>query len=105
MVVVDDDDDNDNVTRNPQERDLFSPNQAGERSRVGRPNMLPLHDKGLAIAIGTIAKDAGGMGLDIAMHLLMGRLRTCDSRIQVSVFNIRYKEITRVYRLILLSLD
>jgi transcription initiation factor TFIIB len=72
----------DKVSENARERNIFSPDQAKERTRVGGPNSLSLHDKGLATVIGIVDKDATGKGLDATIQLLMGRLRTWDSRIQ-----------------------
>jgi transcription initiation factor TFIIB len=70
------------MPQNAQEWNPFSPDQTREGTGGGRPNTLALHDKGLATVIGIADKDATGKGLDATMHLLMGRLRKWDSRIQ-----------------------
>jgi transcription initiation factor TFIIB len=71
------------MPQNAQEWNPFSPDKAREGTGGGRVNTLALHDKGLATVIGIADKDAAGKGLDATMHLLMGRLRKWDSKIQI----------------------
>lgn len=65
-----------------QERRSFDALQDRERSRVGMPNTLARHDKGLYTVIGKPNKDANGQVIDNSMRVMMERLRTWDYRLQ-----------------------
>jgi transcription initiation factor TFIIB len=68
--------------QNVQERRSFDALQDRERSRVGMPNTLARHDKGLYTVIGKPNKDASGQAIDNSMRVMMERLRTWDYRLQ-----------------------
>jgi transcription initiation factor TFIIB len=57
----------------------FSNAEYEDRSRIGNPTSLAIHDMGLANVIGKTNRDAGGKKMDDAMHTAIQRLRTLDS--------------------------
>lgn len=61
----------------------FSGDEKGERSRIGLPTSLAIHDMGLATAIGMENRDAGGRTLSGSMRSSVERMRTWDRRSQV----------------------
>jgi transcription initiation factor TFIIB len=65
------------------ERNL-SKDERDDRSRVGVPTSLAIHDMGLATVIGTLNKDATGKPLSAYAKHEMKRLRTWDNRSQMN---------------------
>lgn len=65
------------------ERNL-SKDERDDKSRVGIPTSLAIHDMGLATMIGTVNKDATGKPLSAHAKHEMKRLRTWDNRSQMS---------------------
>ena len=65
------------------ERNL-SKDDNNDKSRVGIPSSLAIHDMGLATVIGTANKDATGKPLSAYAKHEMKRLRTWDSRSQMN---------------------
>ena len=61
----------------------FSGDEKGDRSRVGVPTSIAMHDMGLATVIGGLNKDAAGKTLSGSMKSTVERLRTWDRRSQV----------------------
>ncbi|MGI0004532.1 MAG: transcription initiation factor IIB, partial [Candidatus Nitrosotenuis sp.] len=53
------------------------------KSRTGSPNLLAIHDRGLATTIGHVNKDAAGKSLSVPMAQSIKRLRIWDSRGQM----------------------
>ena len=66
-----------------QSGEHFQKEEHEDRSRVGVPTSLAMHDMGLATIIGPIDKDASGKPLSASMKSTIERLRTWDSRSQV----------------------
>ena len=54
------------------------------RARTGAPTSLARHDMGLATMVGKENRDASGTKIDPSINYAMQRLRTCDSRVQLS---------------------
>src|ERR671933_1839376 len=54
------------------------------RARTGAPTSLARHDMGLPTIVGKSDRDASGTKIDPSINYAMQRLRTCDSRIQLS---------------------
>ena len=54
------------------------------RARTGAPTSLARHDMGLATMVGKGNRDASGTKIDPSINYAMQRLRTCDSRVQLS---------------------
>ena len=54
------------------------------RARTGAPTSLARHDMGLATMVGKQNRDASGTKIDPSINYAMQRLRTCDSRVQLS---------------------
>jgi transcription initiation factor TFIIB len=65
------------------ERNL-SKDERDDKSRVGMPISLAIHDMGLATIIGAVNKDATGKPLSAQAKHEMKRLRTWDNRSQMS---------------------
>jgi len=65
------------------ERHTFTTQQSNQRARIGVPNFLSRHDKGLATIIGEPTKDAAGRKLDTDMRYRFKRLRIWDARMQL----------------------
>ncbi len=61
----------------------FSKEEKDERSHIGAPASLAIHDKGLATVIGAEGRDASGRALSSSMKSAIERLRTWDGRSQV----------------------
>ena len=61
----------------------FSGDETGNRSRVGAPTSIAMHDMGLATVIGGLNKDAAGRSLSGSMKSTVERMRTWDRRSQV----------------------
>ena len=61
----------------------FSKEEKDDRSRIGAPSSLAIHDKGLATVIGAEGRDASGRALSSSMKSAIERLRTWDGRSQV----------------------
>jgi transcription initiation factor TFIIB len=61
----------------------FSSEERDERSRVGLPTSVAMHDMGLATTIGGENRDAGGRSLTGSMKSTIERMRTWDRRSQV----------------------
>ncbi|MGA1976108.1 MAG: transcription initiation factor IIB [Conexivisphaerales archaeon] len=61
----------------------FSKEEKEDRSRVGIPTSLAMHDMGLATVIGPEDRDASGKTLAGSVRTAMERLRTWDGRSQV----------------------
>ncbi len=61
----------------------FSAEETSERTRVGSPSSLALHDKGLSTIIGSDNRDASGKSLPASMKATIERLRTWDGRSRV----------------------
>ncbi|MDG7007699.1 MAG: transcription initiation factor IIB [Nitrososphaerota archaeon] len=61
----------------------FSGDEKGDRSRVGVPTSIAMHDMGLATVIGGLNKDAAGRSLSGSMKSTVEKLRTWDRRSQV----------------------
>jgi transcription initiation factor TFIIB len=61
----------------------FSKEEKDDRSRVGIPTSLAMHDMGLATVIGPEDRDASGKTLTGSVRTAMERLRTWDGRSQV----------------------
>lgn len=61
----------------------FSGDEKGNRSRVGAPTSIAMHDMGLATVIGGLNKDAAGRSLSGSMKSTVERMRTWDRRSQV----------------------
>ncbi|MEM2161080.1 MAG: transcription initiation factor IIB [Candidatus Nitrosotenuis sp.] len=53
-----------------------------DNSRIGTPNSLAIHDRGLATIIGNTSKDSTGKSLSSTMQQDMRRLRIWDARSQ-----------------------
>jgi transcription initiation factor TFIIB len=62
----------------------ISKDERDDKSRVGIPTSLAIHDMGLATMIGVSNKDATGKPLSAKARHEMKRLRTWDSRSQMS---------------------
>ncbi|MEA5389593.1 TFIIB-type zinc ribbon-containing protein [Haloarculaceae archaeon H-GB11] len=67
----------------------FTPEEQRERSRVGRPTTLTIHDKGLTTEIDWQNVDAGGQQLDAEGRKRAQRLRTWQTRIRTQNQNER----------------
>jgi transcription initiation factor TFIIB len=61
----------------------FSKEEKDDRSRVGIPTSLAMHDMGLATVIGSENRDASGKNLAGSIRTAIERLRTWDGRSQV----------------------
>ncbi len=61
----------------------FSGDEKGDRSRVGVPTSIAMHDMGLATVIGALNKDAAGRSLSGSTKSTVERLRSWDRRSQV----------------------
>jgi len=61
----------------------FSKEEQEDRSRVGIPSSLAMHDMGLATVIGVEDRDASGKSLPASVRSMIDRLRTWDGRSQV----------------------
>jgi len=61
----------------------FSKEEKNDRSRVGIPSSLAMHDMGLATVIGSENRDASGKNLAGSVRTAIERLRTWDGRSQV----------------------
>ncbi len=62
----------------------FSQDEYNNRARAGSPTSLTIHDMGLATIINPLNKDSTGKPLTASMKREITRLRTWDSRSQVS---------------------
>jgi len=70
-----------------------SKDERDDKTRVGMPTSLAIHDMGLATTIGAVNKDASGKPLSSQAKHEMKRLRIWDSRSQMSEHgdrNLRY---------------
>ncbi len=70
----------------------FSKEDSPDRSRVGTPSTLAMHDMGLATVVGLENRDASGKSLQSSMKQTLERLRTWDRRSQI------HEPIDRNYR-------
>lgn len=61
----------------------FSAEERNNRSHVGLPSSLAMHDMGLATVIGSADRDASGKSLPASMKATIERLRTWDGRSRV----------------------
>jgi transcription initiation factor TFIIB len=68
----------------------YTTEEKNEKARTGSPTSLAVHDMGLSTVIGRANRDAGGQIFDVSMRSTIERLRTWDSRIEISdrLFNI-----------------
>jgi len=66
------------------ERNISKDSDRDDKSRVGIPTSLAIHDMGLATVIGATNKDATGKPLSAQAKHEMKRLRTWDNRSQMS---------------------
>ena len=71
------------ITDTGPEWRFVSGDESGDRSRVGIPTSIAMHDMGLATVIGGLNKDAAGRSLSGSMKSTVERLRTWDRRSQV----------------------
>jgi transcription initiation factor TFIIB len=62
----------------------FATEESYKRARAGAPISTTRYDKGLATVIGKISRDAHGRSLDSNMHSTFKRLKTWDTRTQLS---------------------
>src|SRR5919202_2848582 len=68
----------------PEWRNMFDTVEINNRHRrTGIPISLARHDMGLSTVIGRTDRDATGKKIDAAMHNIMQRLRTWDSRARI----------------------
>ncbi|MFL6462423.1 MAG: transcription initiation factor IIB family protein [Nitrososphaeraceae archaeon] len=68
----------------PEWRNMFDTVEINNRRRrTGIPISLARHDMGLSTVIGRTDRDASGKKIDAAMHTIMQRLRTWDSRAHI----------------------
>jgi transcription initiation factor TFIIB len=68
----------------PECRNIFDTAEINNRRRrTGIPISLARHDMGLSTVIGRTDRDASGKKIDAAMHSIMQRLRTWDSRVHI----------------------
>jgi transcription initiation factor TFIIB len=68
----------------PEWRNMFDTVEINNRHRrTGIPISLARHDMGLSTVIGRTDRDATGKKIDAAMHTIMQRLRTWDSRARI----------------------
>jgi len=73
----------DRVEQEGPEWRAFSKEEGDNRTRIGRPTSLAMHDMGLATIINPQNKDATGKPLTASMKSTVKRLRTLDNRSQV----------------------
>jgi transcription initiation factor TFIIB len=74
---------NERIVETGPEWRAFSSEEKNDRSRVGVPASLAMHDMGLATVIGSENRDAAGRTLTGSTRSAMERLRTWDGRSQV----------------------
>lgn len=67
----------------PEWRNFSKESGEGDRSRVGAPTSLAMHDMGLSTMIGLEKGDASGRALESSMRQQFERLRTWDRRSKV----------------------
>ncbi len=67
----------------PEWRNFSKEQGAADRSRVGSPTSLAMHDMGLSTVIGLESSDASGNALQSSMRQQFERLRTWDRRSKV----------------------
>ena len=67
----------------PEWRNFSKESGEGDRSRVGAPTSLAMHDMGLSTMIGLEGGDASGRALESSMRQQFERLRTWDRRSKV----------------------
>lgn len=67
----------------PEWRNFSKESGEGDRSRVGAPTSLAMHDMGLSTMIGLESGDASGRALESSMRQQFERLRTWDRRSKV----------------------
>lgn len=67
----------------PEWRSFSKEQGEGDRSRVGAPSSLAMHDMGLSTIIGVESGDASGRALESSMRQQFERLRTWDRRSKV----------------------
>ena len=60
----------------------FNTIELNDRSRIGTPLTLALHDMGLSTVIGSNSRDAGGQKINPIIRSTMNRLRIIDRRTQ-----------------------
>jgi transcription initiation factor TFIIB len=58
----------------------FNTIELNDRSRIGNPTILALHDMGLCTVIGSNGRDAGGQKINPIICSTMNRLRIVDHR-------------------------
>ncbi len=63
---------------------VFSKEEFESKNQTGAPTSLARHDMGLSTMISRFDRDASGRKLDANMRTVMDRLRTWDSRTQLS---------------------
>lgn len=73
--------DNDNIDRGPEWR-AFNQQEKNNRSRVGAPRTVMMHDDGLSTKVGWNDTDAYGNSLSNEQRKKMSRLRTWNERIR-----------------------
>jgi transcription initiation factor TFIIB len=73
----------DNIDRGPEWR-AFNQSEREEKSRVGAPTTVAMHDKGLTTEIGWQDRDANGQSLSNERRKQMNRLRTWQQRIRTN---------------------
>jgi transcription initiation factor TFIIB len=75
---------NDKFYNNEHTPDYSSQSGYNDRSRVGTPESLAIHHKGLSTLIGIGDTDARGKALEPAQRMKMQRLRTWNNRSQLN---------------------
>ena len=75
---------NDKFYNNEHTLDYSSQSGYNDRSRVGTPESLAIHHKGLSTLIGIGDTDARGKALEPAQRMKMQRLRTWNNRSQLN---------------------
>jgi transcription initiation factor TFIIB len=74
----------------PEWRNMFDTVElTNRRRRTGIPISLARHDMGLSTVIAKTNRDASGKKIDAAMHTIMQRLRTWDSRAHIRTYSDR----------------